>query len=68
VDELEITDINIIRNSNKSGEWALMQTEFKLSLNAYLSELPASSVRSLQDVIDFNNYHPIEVNFLGLGR
>ncbi|KAJ4787248.1 Glutamyl-tRNA(Gln) amidotransferase subunit A [Rhynchospora pubera] len=60
VDDLEIANISIIRNSNHSGEWALMQAEFKLFLNAYLSDLSVSPVRSLQDVIEFNNNHPIE--------
>ncbi|KAL5224177.1 hypothetical protein ABZP36_010816 [Zizania latifolia] len=34
--------------------------EFKLSLNSYLSELATSPVRSLSDIIDFNNKHPVE--------
>jgi amidase len=39
----------------------LMKAEFKLSLNAYLSDLLRSPVRSLADVIAFNNAHPVEV-------
>ncbi|KAJ3682559.1 hypothetical protein LUZ60_015132 [Juncus effusus] len=60
VDNLEIENVDIINDSHKSGEWALMQTQFKLALNSYLSELLISQVRSLQDIIDFNNNHPIE--------
>ncbi|XP_073362824.1 probable amidase At4g34880 [Aegilops tauschii subsp. strangulata] len=37
-----------------------MQAEFKLSLNAYLADLVSSPVRSLAQVIAFNNAHPIE--------
>ncbi len=39
-----------------------MKAEFKLSLNAYLSDLLYSPVRSLADVIAFNNAHPVEVS------
>ena len=42
-------------------ETLLMNAEFKLSLNAYLSDLLRSPVRSLADVIAFNNAHPVEV-------
>ncbi|BCJ93764.1 amidase [Anaerocolumna cellulosilytica] len=40
----------------------IMKYEFKYGLNKYLSELPATfPIRSLSDIIDFNNRHP-EVN------
>ncbi|KAL5788814.1 hypothetical protein ACOSP7_005763 [Xanthoceras sorbifolium] len=42
-------------NSNASGEFIANAAEFKLSLNAYLKGLVASPVRSLADVIAFNN-------------
>ncbi|RVW38602.1 putative amidase C869.01 [Vitis vinifera] len=38
-----------------SGEYAALEAEFKISLNAYLKELVASPVRTLADVIAFNN-------------
>lgn len=38
-----------------------MYAEFKLSLDAYLSDLLYSRVRSLAEVIAFNNAHPILV-------
>ncbi|TKY59921.1 carbon-nitrogen ligase, with glutamine as amido-N-donor [Spatholobus suberectus] len=40
------------------SETIAMGFEFKLSLNAYLRDLVASPVRSLDDVIAFNKKHP----------
>ncbi|KAM7479414.1 hypothetical protein LguiA_027627 [Lonicera macranthoides] len=54
VDHLEIANIDVVFDSTLSGEYAAMLAEFKLSLNAYLKELVASPVRSLADVIAFN--------------
>jgi amidase len=45
----------------RTQETLLMNAEFKISLNAYLSGLLRSPVRSLADVIAFNNAHPVEV-------
>lgn len=56
--------MNVINDAVQSGQRALMLAEFKLSLNSYLSELDTSPVRSLSDIIDFNNKHPIEVYHL----
>ncbi|RVW38603.1 putative amidase C869.01 [Vitis vinifera] len=53
VDHLEIANIDVIYGS--SGEYAALEAEFKTSLNAYLKELVASPVRTLADVIAFNN-------------
>ena len=53
VDHLEIDNIEEILNS-ESGEEVALNAEFKLSLNAYLKDLVASPVRSLADVIAFN--------------
>lgn len=61
VDNLEIPSMNVINDAVQSGERALMLAEFKLSLNSYLSELATSPVRSLSDIIGFNNKHPVEV-------
>ncbi|KAI3446224.1 hypothetical protein Pfo_002889 [Paulownia fortunei] len=54
VDNLEIANIDTILNSTLSGEATALLAEFKISLNAYMKELVASSVRSLADVIAFN--------------
>lgn len=40
---------------------SVVLNEFKASLNAYLAKLPPStSIRTLKDIIAFNNEHPIE--------
>ncbi|KAK4477203.1 hypothetical protein RD792_016417 [Penstemon davidsonii] len=54
VDNLEISHIETILDSSVSGEDTALNTEFKMSLNAYLKELVASPVQSLADVIAFN--------------
>ncbi|KAI4297730.1 hypothetical protein L6164_037603 [Bauhinia variegata] len=54
VDNLQIANIDIILNQNKSGEAVALIAEFKLSLNAYLKGLEVSPVRSLADIIAFN--------------
>ncbi|KAL0536075.1 hypothetical protein IC582_025007 [Cucumis melo] len=57
VDDLEIADIDIILSPKRSGELTVMLADFKLLLNDYLKELVSSPVRSLADVIAFNNNH-----------
>ncbi|KAJ9189601.1 hypothetical protein P3X46_000875 [Hevea brasiliensis] len=58
VDNLEITDIDTILNPKQSGELTLMLAEFKLYLNDYLKELITSPVRTLAEVIAFNENNP----------
>ncbi|KAH7852022.1 hypothetical protein Vadar_019598 [Vaccinium darrowii] len=58
VDYLEIANIDEILNYTASGEAVAAFAEFKLSLHAYLSDLVASPVRSLADVIAFNQKNP----------
>ena len=41
-----------------SGEETALLAEFKISLNAYLRELVSSPVRTMADVIAFNNKNP----------
>ncbi|XP_073313826.1 probable amidase At4g34880 [Primulina huaijiensis] len=53
VDNLEIAHISMYFST--SWEEIALEAEFKKSLNAYLKELVASPVRSLADVIAFNN-------------
>ncbi|RZC49537.1 hypothetical protein C5167_017973 [Papaver somniferum] len=57
VDNLEIEHIDIITNPGHSGELTVMKAEFKQSLNIYLKELITSPVRSLANVIAFNQNH-----------
>lgn len=54
VDNLSILHIEEIMDSNHSGEALVMMVEFKSSINAYLKELITSPVRSLADIIAFN--------------
>lgn len=58
MDDLEIKNVEILMNPSKSGELAAMLGGFKLSLNNYLKELIVSPVRSLADVIAFNENYP----------
>ncbi|VAH40243.1 hypothetical protein VPH35_025670 [Triticum aestivum] len=58
-------NINIDIGSN---EGIAMQAEFKISLNAYLADLVYSPVRSLAQVIAFNNAHPIEERVKDFGQ
>ncbi|KAJ4716740.1 Amidase family protein [Melia azedarach] len=55
VDNLEIANLDVILNNTASGELLVMEAELKVALNAYLRELVVSPVRSLADVIAFNN-------------
>lgn len=59
-----IKDLDIATNFTdlNDQETLLMNAEFKLSINAYLSDLVHSPVRSLAQVIAFNEAHPVEVN------
>lgn len=53
IDHLQITNIDEIYRD--PSEDIAMAAEFKIALNAYLKELVTSPVRSLADVIAFNN-------------
>ncbi|TXG64824.1 hypothetical protein EZV62_011818 [Acer yangbiense] len=55
VDNLTVANIDDILDASGSGELVTFVAEFKLSLNAYLKGLVSSPVRSLADVIAFNN-------------
>ncbi|KAI3409445.1 uncharacterized protein J3R85_019340 [Psidium guajava] len=54
VDNLTIKNLDVILNSNLSGEGTAVLAEFKIAVDAYLVELVSSPVRSLADVIAFN--------------
>lgn len=53
VDNLENTNITKIYSS-ENGEGTALSAEFKMALNDYLGRLVTSPVRSLSDVIKFN--------------
>ncbi|KAL3621358.1 hypothetical protein CASFOL_036270 [Castilleja foliolosa] len=58
LDNLEIADIDVILDPLQCGEVFALMAEFKLSLNDYLKELSSSPVRSLSDIIAFNQNNP----------
>ncbi|XP_058190841.1 probable amidase At4g34880 isoform X2 [Rhododendron vialii] len=58
VDNLHIANIDKILNPAHSGELMVMVADFKTSINAYLKELINSPVRSLSDIIAFNENNP----------
>lgn len=53
MDNLEIADVDVIVNG-RSGEMTAMLAGFKTSVNDYLKELISSPVRSLAEIITFN--------------
>ncbi|KAJ6927386.1 hypothetical protein NC651_011444 [Populus alba x Populus x berolinensis] len=58
VDNLQIDNIDVILDPYRSGEVIVMLAEFKLTIKQYLEELTKSPVRSLADIIAFNNNNP----------
>lgn len=54
MDNLNIAHIEKILDPHLSGELEVMLAEFKISINAYLKDLINSPVRSLADIIAFN--------------
>jgi hypothetical protein len=55
VDNLKIANL---AEYSSSSEITAFLAEFKISLNAYLSELVSSPIRSLADAIAFNKKNP----------
>ncbi|XP_052153610.1 probable amidase At4g34880 [Oryza glaberrima] len=60
IENLEIANLSVIFDGTKSGLLTALLAEFKLNLNNYLSDLSYSPVRSLAEIIAFNNAHPVE--------
>nr|VDD47996.1 unnamed protein product [Brassica oleracea] len=54
IKDLSIPNMEVIKDWTKSGERTALLAEFKMSLNAYLKDLVKSPVRSLADVIAYN--------------
>lgn len=65
-----IMDLDIATNFTDLGEQEilLMAAEFKISINAYLSGLLYSPVRSLAQLIAFNEAHPVEERLKDFGQ
>ncbi|KAG9441875.1 hypothetical protein H6P81_017729 [Aristolochia fimbriata] len=60
VENLVLANESTIMDFEASGQETAILAEFKLYLNQYLLELHQSPVRSLADIIAFNNNHPVE--------
>ncbi|KAJ4805587.1 Glutamyl-tRNA(Gln) amidotransferase subunit A [Rhynchospora pubera] len=60
IDNLQIVNISVILDYNQSGEELALTAEFKMAINEYLSQLTSSPVRSLADIISFNENHDKE--------
>ncbi|KAL6639236.1 hypothetical protein ACP70R_022966 [Stipagrostis hirtigluma subsp. patula] len=66
-----INGLNIatnLRDLSNLERNVVMNAEFKLSLNAYLSDLEYSPVRSLAEVIAFNKAHPVQERLAAFGQ
>ncbi|KAK1304152.1 hypothetical protein QJS10_CPB11g01958 [Acorus calamus] len=64
-----VDNLTIANDGFASGETTALLAEFKLSINTYLtSELTVSPVRSLGDVITFNNMHKHEERIDDFGQ
>ncbi|KAF8759207.1 hypothetical protein HU200_010236 [Digitaria exilis] len=61
-------DIRTNMNDVNNQEDLQMRAEFKLSLNAYLSGLSQSPVRTLSEVIEFNNKHSVQERLKDFGQ
>lgn len=63
---MEIDDGKASLDYSSSAEETALLAEFKISLNTYLRELIASPVRSLADVIAFNEKFPDLVQIVNI--
>ncbi|KAJ3688830.1 hypothetical protein LUZ61_017994 [Rhynchospora tenuis] len=68
IDNLQIANVSVILDYNQSGEEIALLAEFKMELNKYLSQLSSSPVRSLADVISFNEKHKKEEKIKEYGQ
>ncbi|KAF3335173.1 putative amidase [Carex littledalei] len=68
IDNLQIPNVSSVLDYNQSGEKLVLTAEFKVALNEYLSKLTSSPVRSLADVISFNEKHKKEEKIKEYGQ
>lgn len=68
IENLDIENLSVILDPLNNGQQVALAAEFKLSLNAYLSDLSYSPVRSLAEIIAFNNAHPVEEKLEEIGQ
>ncbi|KAM0860168.1 hypothetical protein ACQ4PT_046718 [Festuca glaucescens] len=62
------TEMRVYEQHLTTMRWIAARAEFKLSLNAYLADLRYSRVRSLADVIAFNNANPVQERLKDFGQ
>nr|CAB3486581.1 unnamed protein product [Digitaria exilis] len=68
IENLKIENLNGILNITRGGLLTALTAEFKFNLNNYLSNLSYSPVRSLSEIIAFNNAHPTEEKLKEFGQ
>ncbi|KAK8934977.1 Translocon at the outer membrane of chloroplasts 64 [Platanthera zijinensis] len=68
MNDLEIRGVGQMSDPAASGEAAELLAEFKVSLEAYLADLISSPVRTLADIIAFNNHHKEEERMEEFGQ
>ncbi|KAL6839718.1 hypothetical protein ACP4OV_030406 [Aristida adscensionis] len=68
IENLEIANLSGILGITNNGLLTALTAEFKFHLNNYLSNLSYSPVRSLADIIAFNNAHPVEERIKEYGQ
>ncbi|CAL5028571.1 unnamed protein product [Urochloa decumbens] len=68
IENINIANLSVILDVLNNGEQIALPAEFKLSLDAYLSDLSYSPVHSLADIIAFNNAHPVEERLKEFGQ
>ncbi|XP_047065470.1 probable amidase At4g34880 [Lolium rigidum] len=69
IENLDVaTNLTALLADIGANEWIAILAEFKLYLNAYLADLWSSPVRSLADIIAFNNAHPVEERLEDFGQ
>ncbi|XP_047067061.1 probable amidase At4g34880 [Lolium rigidum] len=68
IEYLDIANLSDILDTLNNGQQIALPAELKLSLNAYLAGLAYSPVRSLAEVIAFNNAHPVEEKLEEFGQ
>ncbi|KAJ5648058.1 hypothetical protein N7490_004430 [Penicillium lividum] len=57
VDNIDLVSPDTFRIGREGSEWAIIQADMKPQLNAYFESLAESEVRSLAEVIEFNEKH-----------
>ncbi|XP_020587276.1 putative amidase C869.01 [Phalaenopsis equestris] len=68
VENLRLPNVKFMLQELEDGQATQLLASFKVSINAYLANLVYSPVRSLRDIIDFNNNHTIQERMKDFGQ